>query len=211
MRRRRERRRTDDHGNQEAALEGLPWSRPRALPLRPRWEASVFSKRDGIKIRKTSPTRPRQDVTRRRERGARQGRIAGTRSRPPSSSRRRRGTRAPWPAPVRNRKEALLCNRPVVATDVGDVRELLAGVEPSWICPDTPAALASADRMLDGGTTEQWPRGLSGHWTLADRRSNPGPLRVARPQRLRGLRRREALGGSIDRRLEDDLGGPGFE
>jgi glycosyltransferase involved in cell wall biosynthesis len=31
-------------------------------------------------------------------------------------------------------KEALACNLPVVATDVGDVREILSGVEGSWIC-----------------------------------------------------------------------------
>jgi glycosyltransferase involved in cell wall biosynthesis len=31
-------------------------------------------------------------------------------------------------------KEALACNLPVVATDVGDVRERLAGVSPSYVC-----------------------------------------------------------------------------
>jgi teichuronic acid biosynthesis glycosyltransferase TuaC len=41
-------------------------------------------------------------------------------------------------------KEALMCNLPVVVTDVGDVRELLAGVEPSWVCPDTAERLAGA-------------------------------------------------------------------
>ncbi len=41
-------------------------------------------------------------------------------------------------------KEALMCNLPVVTTDVGDVRELLDGVEPSWICDATPEALGGA-------------------------------------------------------------------
>jgi glycosyltransferase involved in cell wall biosynthesis len=41
-------------------------------------------------------------------------------------------------------KEALMCQLPVVATDTGDVRELLDGVEPSWVCADTPEALGAA-------------------------------------------------------------------
>jgi glycosyltransferase involved in cell wall biosynthesis len=41
-------------------------------------------------------------------------------------------------------KEALMCNLPVVATAVGDVPQLLAGVEPSAVCASTPEALGSA-------------------------------------------------------------------
>lgn len=41
-------------------------------------------------------------------------------------------------------KEALMCNLPVVATPAGDVHELLANVEPSWICEPTPEVLANA-------------------------------------------------------------------
>jgi glycosyltransferase involved in cell wall biosynthesis len=41
-------------------------------------------------------------------------------------------------------KEALMCDLPVVSTEVGDSRELLAGVEPSWVCPDRPDALSRA-------------------------------------------------------------------
>jgi teichuronic acid biosynthesis glycosyltransferase TuaC len=41
-------------------------------------------------------------------------------------------------------KEALMCNLPVVATPVGDVRELLTNVRPSYICHATPTALANA-------------------------------------------------------------------
>ena len=36
-------------------------------------------------------------------------------------------------------KEAMACNLPVVATDVGDVRELLTGVENSLICLNNPS------------------------------------------------------------------------
>lgn len=41
-------------------------------------------------------------------------------------------------------KEALACNLPVVAVDVGDVAERLAGVSPSAICEADPPALAEA-------------------------------------------------------------------
>jgi glycosyltransferase involved in cell wall biosynthesis len=41
-------------------------------------------------------------------------------------------------------KEALMCNLPVVATAVGDVDELLDGVEPSYICEASETVLARA-------------------------------------------------------------------
>jgi teichuronic acid biosynthesis glycosyltransferase TuaC len=41
-------------------------------------------------------------------------------------------------------KEALMCNLPVISTPVGDVEELLDGVEPSWIRNPEPEALADA-------------------------------------------------------------------
>ncbi len=41
-------------------------------------------------------------------------------------------------------KEAILCNLPVVTTCVGDVEEVLADVEPSWICEAEPSALGAA-------------------------------------------------------------------
>lgn len=41
-------------------------------------------------------------------------------------------------------KEALCCNLPVVSTNVGDVTELLANVEPSWVCCAEPEELAEA-------------------------------------------------------------------
>lgn len=41
-------------------------------------------------------------------------------------------------------KEALMSDLPVVTTRVGDVETLLAGVEPSFVCSDDPADLASA-------------------------------------------------------------------
>lgn len=41
-------------------------------------------------------------------------------------------------------KEALMCNLPVIATDVGDIRELLASVDPSYIVEPTIEAVGSA-------------------------------------------------------------------
>jgi glycosyltransferase involved in cell wall biosynthesis len=45
-------------------------------------------------------------------------------------------------------KEALMCNLPVIASRVGDIPELLEGVEPSYVCEPTvhayTAALSSA-------------------------------------------------------------------
>jgi glycosyltransferase involved in cell wall biosynthesis len=41
-------------------------------------------------------------------------------------------------------KEALMCNLPVVATPAGDVRQLLEGVEPSYVCHAAEPALADA-------------------------------------------------------------------
>ncbi len=60
-------------------------------------------------------------------------------------------------------KEAALCNLPVVTTRVGDVDEVLADVEPSWICDATPGELASAlvdclssPRRSNGRQTRSW-------------------------------------------------------
>jgi glycosyltransferase involved in cell wall biosynthesis len=41
-------------------------------------------------------------------------------------------------------KEALMCNLPVVATPAGDVRELLDGVTPSYVCEPSAGQLAEA-------------------------------------------------------------------
>jgi teichuronic acid biosynthesis glycosyltransferase TuaC len=41
-------------------------------------------------------------------------------------------------------KEAVACGLPVVSTDVGDVRQILHAVEPSWVCLEDPAELAAA-------------------------------------------------------------------
>jgi glycosyltransferase involved in cell wall biosynthesis len=41
-------------------------------------------------------------------------------------------------------KEAVTCGLPVIATDVGDVHDVLRGVTPSWICQADPEALAAA-------------------------------------------------------------------
>lgn len=41
-------------------------------------------------------------------------------------------------------KEAVLCTLPVVATDVGDVREVLAGISPSAICKHNAGELGTA-------------------------------------------------------------------
>lgn len=41
-------------------------------------------------------------------------------------------------------KESLMCDLPVVATNVADVREMLAGVSPSAVCGHDPSELAAA-------------------------------------------------------------------
>lgn len=41
-------------------------------------------------------------------------------------------------------KEALACELPVISTDVGDVREILRGIDPSWVCAPDPSRLAAA-------------------------------------------------------------------
>jgi glycosyltransferase involved in cell wall biosynthesis len=41
-------------------------------------------------------------------------------------------------------KEALMCDLPVIASAVGDIPELLEGVEPSWLCEPTPEAYCAA-------------------------------------------------------------------
>ena len=46
-------------------------------------------------------------------------------------------------------KEALACNLPVVATDVGDVRERVGGVTRSVVCTDETAMVTALSRILD--------------------------------------------------------------
>jgi glycosyltransferase involved in cell wall biosynthesis len=70
-------------------------------------------------------------------------------------------------------KEALACNLPVVSVDVGDVRDLLAGVAGAAICDRNPAALASGvRRALDAPRPESRhlliERGLTAR-AIADR------------------------------------------
>ena len=54
-------------------------------------------------------------------------------------------------------KEALACNLPVVATDVGDVRELFSGVAGTRICPQDVGAIARNLReVLDGSLRREF-------------------------------------------------------
>lgn len=48
-------------------------------------------------------------------------------------------------------KEALACNLPVVATDVGDVREHLSGVDPSHVCENDEALVDGLVDVLERG------------------------------------------------------------
>jgi teichuronic acid biosynthesis glycosyltransferase TuaC len=47
-------------------------------------------------------------------------------------------------------KEALACNLPVVSTDVGDVREIMEGIEGCEVCGDTPEMLAAGLKRVLG-------------------------------------------------------------
>jgi glycosyltransferase involved in cell wall biosynthesis len=60
-------------------------------------------------------------------------------------------------------KEAVTCGLPVVCTDIGDVRQVLRGVEPSWICPPDPDQLAAGlvecltrQRRSNGWARARW-------------------------------------------------------
>jgi glycosyltransferase involved in cell wall biosynthesis len=60
-------------------------------------------------------------------------------------------------------KEAVTCGLPVVSTDVGDVRRVLRGVEPSWLSAPRPDQLAAAlveclaaRRRSDGWVRSRW-------------------------------------------------------
>jgi teichuronic acid biosynthesis glycosyltransferase TuaC len=60
-------------------------------------------------------------------------------------------------------KEALMCNLPVIATPSGDVRELLAGVIPAYICEPSAQVLSEAlveclreHRRSNGRKMSQW-------------------------------------------------------
>jgi teichuronic acid biosynthesis glycosyltransferase TuaC len=57
-------------------------------------------------------------------------------------------------------KEAVTCGLPVVSTDVGDVREVLDGVDPSWVCPADPGQLgaALAECMTEQRRSNGWAR-----------------------------------------------------
>jgi glycosyltransferase involved in cell wall biosynthesis len=45
-------------------------------------------------------------------------------------------------------KQAMACNLPIVATDVGDVRQVIGNTAGCYICPPTPEEFAQAIRQL---------------------------------------------------------------
>lgn len=62
-------------------------------------------------------------------------------------------------------KEALACDRPVVSTDVGDVRERLAGLEGCWVADPDPADLAD---KLAAVHRLPVPRSVAGRSAMAE-------------------------------------------
>jgi teichuronic acid biosynthesis glycosyltransferase TuaC len=45
-------------------------------------------------------------------------------------------------------KEAMACNLPVVSVDVGDVPDVLAGVEGCYVCQRDPASIAEKVKLI---------------------------------------------------------------
>lgn len=64
-------------------------------------------------------------------------------------------------------KEALMCNLPVVATPVGDVRDLLERVSPSWVCEPSADALGDAVTQALSKPVRSDGRAKSVHLTTA--------------------------------------------
>ena len=99
-------------------------------------------------------------------------------------------------------KEALACNLPIVATDVGDVRERLAGVSPSKVCQSESELVAAAETVLADGRRSNGRETLSEvtlermgeqlieiYETVSD---------VSRPSTARRNRSHPALADSVD-------------
>ena len=72
-------------------------------------------------------------------------------------------------------KEAMACNLPIVSTDVGDVAEVIAGVEGCYLVEPEPAPEDVADKLLK---VLQWRQRTNGRDKVGHLGSGPIAQRI---------------------------------
>lgn len=110
-------------------------------------------------------------------------------------------------------KEALMCNLPIISTAVGDVAELLAGVEPSFLVEPTPGSVTQA--LVDCLAASHRSNGRSRSGRLASDRVAAQVLTVYErlaPRAIEPGQWSQSLLAQRDRQTRDaapELGRPG--